>query len=241
MSKLHYSAIARELTEGILSGRYPIGSLLPTELALCAHYGTSRHTVRAALGELQQLGLVSRRKNVGTRVEANQRSSGYQQALASVEDLAQFGATHVRQVREVEETVADIELARELGCPGGTRWLRISSLRMRADGEPMGWTDVYIEPAYAEVAQLVRASPQALISSLIEARYGRRIAQIRQEIQAVAMPQRLARELKAEAGSPALKIVRRYLDAARHGFEVTVTIHPADRFTFSMQLNRSRE
>lgn len=241
MLKVHYSAVARELTEGIVSGRFPVGSLLPTELELCAQYGTSRHTIRAALNELQLLGLVSRRKNVGTRVETNQCGSGYQQALASVDDLAQFGATHVRQVREVQETVADLALARELGCPGGTRWLRISSLRMNAEGAPIGWTDVYIEPAYAEVAQLVRESPQTLVSSLIETRYGRRIAQIRQEIEAVAMPERLAQELQAAAGTPALKIVRRYLDAARRSFEVTVTVHPADRFTFSMQLNRSAQ
>jgi DNA-binding GntR family transcriptional regulator len=239
MSKLHYSVIARELTEGIQSGRFALGSLLPTELELCAQYGTSRHSVRAALNELQQLGLVSRRKNVGTRVEANQRNAGYQQALASVEDLVQFGATHVRAVREVQETVADIALARELGCPGGTRWLRISSLRM-SDGTPMGWTDAYIDPAYAELAELVRASPRTLISSLIEARYGRRIAQIHQEIQAVALPERLAPELNAQAGSPALKIVRRYVDAARQVVEVTVTVHPADRFTFAMQLNRTQ-
>jgi DNA-binding GntR family transcriptional regulator len=75
---------------------------------------------------------------------------------------------------------------------------------------------------------------------LIEARYGRRIAQIHQEIQAVALPERLAPELNAQAGSPALKIVRRYVDAARQVVEVTVTVHPADRFTFAMQLNRTQ-
>ncbi|HSI60123.1 MAG TPA: GntR family transcriptional regulator [Ideonella sp.] len=243
MSKLRYGHIARELTEGIAAGRFPVGSLLPTELELCEQYGTSRHTVRAALHELQELGLVSRRKNVGTRVEAAKPSGAYRQSLASVEDLAQFGEAHVRTVRSVEEIVADLVLAKELGCPGGTRWLRISSLRMvdGAAGLPMGWTDIYIPPTYAEIGELVRDSPEKLVSTLIEARYGRRIAQIRQDIQAVSVPAALAGELQVAAGSAALKIVRRYFDTSREAFEITVTLHPAERFTYSVQLHRARE
>lgn len=242
MSKLRYAEVARDLTEGIASGRFPVGSLLPTEFELCGQYQTSRHTVRVALQELQELGLVSRRKNVGTRVEALKPTGSYRQSLASVDDLVQFGATHVRTVRAVEEIVTDLVLAKELGCPGGTRWLRISSLRMDGgeEGQPIGWTDVYIDPAYAEIGDLVRTSPETLISALIEARYGRRIAQIRQDIQAVSVPPALAGELQIEAGAPALKVVRRYFDSARKAFEITITIHPAERFTFSMQLNRSR-
>lgn len=243
MNKTRYGHVARELTAGITEGRFPVGSLLPTELQLCEQFDTSRHTVRVALGELQELGLVSRRKNVGTRVESTTPTGTFRQAISSVGDLAQFGAEHVRAVRSVEEVVADLALAKELGCPGGTRWLRISSLRMSSgkDGQPIGWTDVYIDPAYAEIGDLVRDSPEVLVSSLIEARYGRRIAQIRQDIQAVSVPAELASELQVEAGSPALKVVRRYFDPARAPFEITVTIHPADRFTFSMQLHRSRE
>ena len=106
-----------------------MGSLLPTELELCERFGASRHTVRAALRELQGLGLVSRRKRVGTRVEAARASGGYNESLASLEDLVQLAATHVRAVRRIDEVVVDRTLARELGCRAGTRWLRISSLR----------------------------------------------------------------------------------------------------------------
>ncbi|WP_342352968.1 GntR family transcriptional regulator, partial [Methylobacterium frigidaeris] len=41
-----WAQVARDLRAGIASGRYPIGSLLPTELELCEQYGMSRHTVR---------------------------------------------------------------------------------------------------------------------------------------------------------------------------------------------------
>ncbi|WP_298235381.1 GntR family transcriptional regulator [uncultured Azohydromonas sp.] len=243
MNKTRHTDLARDLAEGIAGGRFPVGSLLPTEFELCDRYGASRYTVRKALDELQELGLISRRKNVGTRVEASGPTPGFTQSIATVDELAQFGATHVRQVREVKEIVADLALAKELGCPGGTRWLRISSLRM--DGgkksRPIGWTDVYIDASYTEVPALVRESPQELISSLIEKRYGRRIACVQQEVNAVSLSKALSEPLVAEAGSPALKIVRRYLDSSDVPFEISVSIHPADRFTFSMQMNRARE
>ena len=235
--------LARMLAEGITSGQFAVGSLLPTEFELCERHGLSRYAVRKALDELQELGLISRRKNVGTRVEASTPAAGFTQTIATVADLAQFGAEHVRVVRAIDEVVADLAQAQELGCPGGTRWLRISSLRMEAGkkARPLGWTDVYVEPTYAEVGALVRASPETLVSSLIESRYGRRIARIRQDIQAVLMPKELGAELGVEAGTAALKMVRRYCDSADAVFEVSVSWHPADRFMFSMDLNRSRD
>lgn len=234
--------LARDLAEGIASGRFPVGTLLPTEFELCERYGVSRYAVRKALDELQDLGLISRRKNVGTRVEAARPKPGFTQSIATVDELAQFGAEHVRVVRDVREVVTDLGLAKELGCPGGTRWLRISSLRMEGGRKPrpICWTDVYVDAAYAEVGAMVRKSPATLISSLIEERYGRAISRIRQEVQGLCLPKSLASELQAETNSAALKVIRRYLDSADEMFEVSVSIHPADRFTFAMEMTRSR-
>lgn len=237
----HFAAIARELTEAITSGRYPVGSFLPTELELRDRYKTSRHTVRAALHELQQLGLVSRRKNVGTRVEATRPTKDFRPSLASVEDLVQFGATHVRAVQSIEKITAKGALARELGCPSGTKWLRVSSLRMDGNTKnlPIGWTDVYIDPSYEELGDTIRASPDMLISSLIESRYGRRITEIRQEIGAISATEQMASALRVTIGAPLLRIVRRYSDAADRIFEVSISVHPPERFSVLMRMRRS--
>lgn len=243
MTKTTFADLARDLTEAITAGTYPVGSLLPTEFELCEAHGLSRYAVRKALDELQELGLISRRKNVGTRVEATKPATGFIQSIATVDELAQFGARHVRVIRGSEWLVADLALAKELNCPGGTRWLHISSLRMDAtpSARPICWTDVYVDAAFGDIDELVRKSPETLISSLIEARYGRAISRIRQEVDAILMPLGLAGELQAEAGSPALRITRRYYDAAGELLEISRSIHPANRFTFSMEMSRSRE
>ncbi|MNT84988.1 UTRA domain protein [compost metagenome] len=87
---------------------------------------------------------------------------------------------------------------------------------------------------------MVRASPDTLVSALIESRYDRQIAEIYQDVRAFAVKDgRIADALKLEAGAAALKIVRRYMDAAGETFEVSVTVHPADSFSVSMRLQRS--
>lgn len=235
--------LARTLTEAIASGRYPVGAFLPTEFELCEQHGLSRYAVRKALDELQELGLISRRKNAGTKVEASRPATGFTQSIATVDELAQFGARDVRVVRSTGQLVADLALAKELGCAGGSRWLRVSSLRMddSPKARPLCWTDVYVDAAYSDIAKLVRKSPERLISSLIEERYGRSIARIRQEIEAVSLPPELATELKSEAGSPALRITRRYIDAAGDVFEISRSFHPANRFTFCSEMYRTRD
>lgn len=241
LKKANPTNIARHLTDAITSGHFGVGTLLPTELELCKHYGTSRHTVRAALTGLQELGLVSRRKNVGTRVISAKPKASFRPSLASVDDLVQFGAEHVRVVQSVEQATATGALAKELGCAEGASWLRISSLRMVGEESalPIGWTDVYIDPAYAQIAELLRAAPDTLISALIEERYDRRIAEIHQEVHAFTIADAdMAKALKIDVGASALKIVRHYYDAEGEAFEVSVSVHPADRFSLSMRLRR---
>nr|WP_057928759.1 GntR family transcriptional regulator [Burkholderia ambifaria] len=241
MNRPHFAEIARDLTEGIASGRFPVGSYLPTELELRDLYKTSRHTIRAALHELQQLGFVSRRKNAGTRVESAQPKNDFRPSLASIEDLVQFGSENLRVVQSIEALAVQGKLAKVLKCEEGARWLRISSLRVERDTTrpPIGWTDVYIDPGYVEIAETARHEPDTLISSLIETRYGRCVAEIQQNVQAVNVSPEMAARLQIPAGTAALEIVRRYLDSTGVAFEISISIHPAERFSVSMRLKRS--
>lgn len=241
MNRPHYADIARDLTEGIASGRFPVGSYLPTELELRDQYNTSRHTIRAALNELQQLGFVSRRKNAGTRVESAQPKNDFRPSLGSLEDLVQFGSEHLRVIQSVERVTVAGRLAKVLQCEEGAHWLRVSSLRIERDSSrpPVGWTDVYIDPTYTEIAEEAAAAPDTLISSLIEARYGRCVVEIQQNVQAVNATKEMAERLQMPIGSAALEIVRRYIDSTGVAFEVSVSVHPAGRFTVSTRLKRS--
>jgi DNA-binding GntR family transcriptional regulator len=238
-----HAEVAQDLMAGIASGRFPVGSLLPTEFELCEQYGASRYAVRIAINELVERGLVSRRKRAGTRVEARAVRGNYRQSLGSLDDLVQFSASHVREMQDTGVHVMDRTLADALGVAEGSRWLRISSLRLDGvpDALPIGWTDVYLDPAYSDVVEQARSLPDTLVVTLVEARHGRHAAEIRQDIAVSAVPARMSGALQAEAGSPALRIVRRYLDPDGTAFEISDSIHPAGRFTASSRLQRHRQ
>lgn len=242
MNKPRFTDIARHLEEGIASGHFPLGSLLPTELELRDHYQTSRHTVRMALQALQDAGLVSRRKNVGTRVESAVARAGFQQSLASVEDLMQYGAAHLRLAPEIDTISSNAALSRLLGCAAGTRWLRISGMRMEAgpQGLPLGWTDIYVDTKYEALEAHVRAAPDTLLSALIEQHYGLRVAEIVQQVRAVDASAAMAKRLHVEAGSATLQILRHYLDADGGVLVRSVATHPGERFFFTTRLQRAK-
>ena len=62
------SGVAHQLRSAILTGTHQPGDLLPPERELAEQFGVDRHTLRSALSELEQLGLVQRRQGSGCRV-----------------------------------------------------------------------------------------------------------------------------------------------------------------------------
>ncbi len=235
-----HADIARDLKDAITAGSLPVGTVLPTELELCARYHVSRHTVRIAIAGLAEGGLVTRRKHLGTVVQATEPARSYRQTVASVDDLIQYGADHVRSVRWAGLVTATGTLAQYLACPSGTRWFCVSSLRYdRVTGDlPLGLTDVYVDPAHEGAGEFARRSPDRLISSFVAERTGQRIARIKQDVAAVLIDRRLSTLLIEEAGTPALRIIRHYLDDDDALFVASVSIHPASRFRVSSNLER---
>ncbi len=239
-----YAYVARVLAEAIAGGRHPIGSVLPNEFELAEQFDVSRSTVRAAMRELQASGLVSRKRNAGTRVEAvsSQRSAGgFTQALGSIEAVQQFGVETERRVQRVTDVVSDDELSRALGCRPGRRWLCISSLRLvpgDATRPPICWTDVYIDSSFArEVRARMNDHPQ-IFGTLVEKISGRRFSEIRQDIHAVGVSEDLAKPLMTMPGTHALAIRRQYLFNPNEIAEISMSVHPAGRFSYTSRLTR---
>lgn len=238
MSTTLYSQISERLAQRIADQTYAVGSALPSENELAEEFAASRHTVRAALRQLQDVGLIARRRGSGTVVLAADRRAGYSQSLSSLEDLVQLAERTPRHVRKVQDMVMDIELAAELGCGPGTRWLQISSTRGEADHDPMVWTDLYVDAHYRDIKKQVLAHPDQLVSQLIEGHYGRRIAKVDQTIAACGIPARVAKALNVTPESPGLLITRHYRDQGGAVIVASVSYHPAGRYQFSMTLIR---
>jgi GntR family transcriptional regulator len=241
-SGTRYAELASALVKEIVGGSHVVGSLLPTEHELAERHGVSRHTVRAALRLLQELGYVSRKKAVGTIVESTNPNASYTQSFSTVEDLVRVAATEVRSIENVRSTILDRNTARRLEAPIGSQWILMSATRVdvRKSRAPVAWAEIYIDAAFAGITEDICKHPDMLISSLIEREFGLAIAEIRQVVSGMLIETSLANVLGVEPGSPGLRLVRQYKSADGRILEITDTCYPADRVSVSSQLKRRK-
>lgn len=80
-----HGKILTEIEQNILSGRWPPGFRIPSEMELTVHYGCSRMTVNKVLTQLAQAGLLERKRKAGSFVTRPHTSS----AVLEIPDLRQ--------------------------------------------------------------------------------------------------------------------------------------------------------
>jgi GntR family transcriptional regulator len=236
-SRKRYERVAEALIADIRTRKIGVGDTLPGELELTERFAVSRHTVREALRRLEELGLIDRQQGVGTVVRSRQPVQTYVQSVRSPAELLQYPAESKLIVVGTGEIRASRRLARQLGCTTGSRWFRISCVRrLRESRVPICWVDVYVLPDFASIADVVgRRQP---VYEAIEQRFGQQVAAVDIDIRAGLVADEIAGPLDVPAGTPSLTVIRRYVGPDRRLFEVSVSEHPADRYTYSLQLKR---
>lgn len=240
MGKPRYVQLAQTLMREIADGTRPVGSRLPSEVELAEQHGLSRTTVRSALDLIEELGLVSRRRKLGTIVEATRPREDYVGSVTTLEELFQYAEETQRVLHSVDDVVCDAELARRLECAPGDVWMHVTMTRIdpKRPHSPICVTDVYLEP---ELGRLVRdqlSRPDGLIYAMIEESTGRFVVSVTQSIRAVMLTEPQADLVNAPAGSVGLEITRHYRDQLGSTCQITVSTHPADRFTYRFDLHR---
>jgi DNA-binding GntR family transcriptional regulator len=250
-----YLQIAAELKRAIASGQYPVGARLPTELELCERFKISRFTAREAVRVLASAGLITRRQRAGTVVIATPDEARYTHDAASVRDLFQYAIDTELRLLYIGKVALDKERARQFGAAVGEEWVYAIGVRLEGSGarasgtpaaaneraaatpRPICVTRLFLNPALKGIEARLRERRMA-VYALIEREYKVTIQRVEQDLQGALLDADDAANLGAEVGAPALRIVRRYFDAADRLLEVAENIHPADRFTYRMHLRK---
>jgi DNA-binding GntR family transcriptional regulator len=228
-----YAALARVLAGEIGRGRYPVGSLMPTEAELQRRFDVSRHTLREALRELKSRGLIAARAGVGTMVRASTPGSRFVQGVGTLQELIQFfEATRMQTLRR-RVLIADAAMAEKRPVQAGQEWHEAEVLRFRPDDpRPVASMSILVRPEHADVLDRIDSS-DVPVFSLIERRHEVRLAEVRQQIAAVGLGRAAARLLQARAGAPTLEITRSYVDDRDRTVMIAVGLYPSDRFVHS--------
>lgn len=144
-----YFQISSRLERAIREGVIPAGARLENEISIGQRLGLSRPTVRRAIQELVDKGLLVRRRGIGTQV-VQARVSRPVELTSLNEDLTRVGHNPTTKVLSLERIPADSDIAQQLGIAIGTEVTRVRRLRY-ADGTPMAILVNMLPPDFSDI------------------------------------------------------------------------------------------
>lgn len=130
-----YQAIAAQL-EDELRSRYRCGEYLPSEKQLAAHYAVNRHTLRRAVDELVDKGLVQRRQGVGILVLMRPYNYPLHAQARFSQNLMEQGSHPTSERLLAVLRPCNAEVAAALACNEGDTVIHLRTLR-RVNGVPV--------------------------------------------------------------------------------------------------------
>lgn len=235
-----YVQLRESLQKRIKLGEWKPGSRLPSEPILCQSYEVSRTVVRQALRDLEQEGLIVRRKGKGTFVAESKISENLVQKLTGFyQDMVDSGHQPVTQVLTHKVVPASEHVAYRLNISLGTRVFLIDRLRF-VDGEPILFVTTYIPHALCPQLADIDLSDRSLYAFL-EKESNLVIAHGRRSVEAVSANEHMAKLLQVEQGAPLIQLESvSYLEDDTP-LEYYIAFHRGDRSRFEVELVRIQE
>jgi DNA-binding GntR family transcriptional regulator len=127
-----YHQLAEQLTAAITDGTLRPGDPFENEIAMSDRLGLSRPTVRRAISELVNKGLLVRRRGIGTTV-ANQMVHRKAELTSLYDDLEREGRAPRTDVLSLNIEAHDDRAAEALGLSPGSSLVSIVRLRYAGD------------------------------------------------------------------------------------------------------------
>lgn len=107
-----YELVKEYILKEIVAGKFPPNSQIPTEYSLMSKLGVGRATVRTALSQLENEGIVEKRHGVGTFVVDRSKSFGFEPFISLSYMLEKIGIKNTNKLVDVKkEEVVDYPLA----------------------------------------------------------------------------------------------------------------------------------
>ncbi|MCW5721671.1 MAG: GntR family transcriptional regulator [Devosia sp.] len=227
-----YLQLKRWIEDAINSGAINPGDALPSERDLALKVDVSRVTVRKAVLQLVQDGVLVQRHGSGTFVAppAQRVEQSLSQLTSFTEDMARRGMAVRAEWLDRGLYFPSPEETIILGLSAGDRVARISRLRLT------GETPLAIERA--SLSSDILAEPALVGDSLYKYldRSGNRPVRAIQRIRAANLGEDDARLLQVPAGSAGLNIERTSYLASGRVIEFTRSIYRGDTYDFVAEL-----
>jgi GntR family transcriptional regulator len=225
-----YFQVEQELAGQIRQGVIPIGSRLPTEPELSEHFGVSRSVVRQATRRLEQMGLIARRRGVGSFVvQKNPPSWQLQGSRGFFEDeVTRLGREVVSSVLRAEVVPLPHWAAALLELADGAPGVVLERLRY-LDGLLTVYDVNYLPEHFADAVLSLRSAPRGSLYETLRRTHAATVISGRRTIDATVAGAELAQLLEVDEHAPLLFVEAVDLDAAQRPFDCYRTWLRPDR------------
>jgi GntR family transcriptional regulator len=229
-----YHQLYELLRGAIVAGKWPPGTMVPSESELQNQLQVSQITVRQALENLVNEGLIYRQRGRGTFVSQPAIETSLSRILSFTEDMHQRGYRPGSRVIYSGVGQASPGLSEKLRIPIDSEIAQLNRLRF-ADDQPLSIEESALVHHYCPGVLAVDYEINSLRERL-QLQYGLQITRAKQSIRALNANQEQAKLLSIEPGDALLGLER--VSFSQHDFplEFLRITYRADRYVLFTDL-----
>jgi GntR family histidine utilization transcriptional repressor len=228
MAESPYQRIKRSIAEGIASGRWLAGQVLPSEHALTRQFKVSRMTVNRAMRELANQNLIRRVPGVGSFVAEPVAQSALVEIRNIADEIVSRGHVHRAEVLFLGSINAAPALAEEFGLEEGGKLFHSRILHLE-NGVPLQLEERLVHPALAPgylQQDFTKTTPNAFLTQVAP------LHSFEHHVRAVSADDERAQLLGLAPGDACLLVHRRTF-SNRRMVSMAELYHPGLRFALA--------
>ncbi|MDA7025075.1 GntR family transcriptional regulator [Bacillus sp. CLL-7-23] len=233
-----YYQIETEIKKLVESANLKPGDLIPSEREFAEKYGVSRMTVRQAVNNLVNEGILVRQRGKGTFIAKPKIEQTLEGLTGFSEDMKSRGMSPGTKMLGFQIIVCDQRMALKLQINEGASIYEVKRIRL-ADGIPMAY-----EISYLPVDLIKDLTEEIMYASLydyIENTLSLKIARATQTLEPSIAYKAESDSLDIDEGTPVLLIERySYLEDGKP-FEYVKSIYRGDRYKFIIDMKRKEQ
>ena len=232
-----YTQIKDMLRERILDGSYQPHQQMPTESEMIASFNVSRITVRQALNDLQNEGLIFKIHGKGTFVSKPKAFQDLGKLQGFGEAMRQMGYETYSRVVGIKSVTASPQITEKLGLPKRQRVTELNRVRF-LNREPISLDISYLPLSIGE-----RLAKEDLavrdVFLILENDYGISLGHADLQIGSTLADDSLVHHLRVEPGSPVLFIERLTHTSTGKPIDYEHLYYRGDAFQYKVRVERA--
>ena len=235
--QLKYHAVFNDIQHKIISGFWPEETMIPTEFELCEIHGVSRITVRRALDELVQMGLIRRSRGKGSFVCATKRFAEYRNGLVS-QDGIKFDTNVTNRILEILRYAPGTELSQRMGAVLKQDNIAVKRFRLLrlVDNLPYALMSIFVPDVLgSKIAELDLVNHSFL--ELYERVAGKKIVSMQRTISAIIPDDDICALLGVKIGTAHLWMKNIAYTADEMVVAVTYSVYNGNLFDFAVTID----